>query len=49
MLIKLNNKNKQKGNNMTYEQKKFEGYTEGQMAREILMYFLNTDTKPILI
>ena len=37
MLIKLNNKNKQKGNNMTYEQKKFEGYTEGQMAREILM------------
>ena len=22
---------------MTYEQKKFEGYTEGQMAREILM------------
>jgi len=37
MLIKLNNKNKQKGNNMTYEQKKFEGYTEGQMAREIMM------------
>ena len=37
MLIKLKNKNKQKGNNMTYEQKKFEDYTEGQMAREILM------------